>query len=469
MYLLTDFSFLSPRAEPGTNQAQPEIWRLQTEIEALQESKDNQTPHRTEEEAFKAGLAEHEELLNRAREDSKHAEEVLANVLESERRIRGASATFLSIFGVVAALILGQGYLQVKGLNERAKDTFDEIDKIKPDLLTIRETRQSLDSELPAFLLTAREQLLAMERPGNMGQEDLALIDEIDHLTFLNAQVRFQKTRSEKEARDYLSSLLATARGHIARLNYRESFNRLEEFFTQVLAYPDASSPTDKARAHCYRAFASFQVLKGIAQESRWVQAARQADESRLREGAFSDIRSAKEADPSFEYASFVEALLYSRYYAPFSIGQSDQKVAIEFEGQRRAAAIYKKLLEGNAEPVQSIRQNYACCLKRIADATGAELDFASFSSAVLNFPDDWDLLHADIAIPNRNANRYLWQKLLSDPELFKTLNRIVLADYHGFWVQTLDLKVKYRDWREDLGAIKSRNPDFRNWKVQLI
>jgi hypothetical protein len=311
MYFLADYPLVSRSVEiPQPMVPQDQIWRLQAEVESLERTKSKVS---TADEAFKAGLLEHEDLLKEVRDKVKQAEEDLANARETEQRTRGAAAIFLSVFGVVAAIVLGQGYLQLRGWNGRAKEALDEIakamdqiNKAKPDLLQIQETRQSLENELPKYLSTARERLLVIEDPNTgMQQEDLVLIDEIDHLTFLaKTLMRFQKKRTEKESKDYISSLPVTARGHLSKRNPHDALSRLGEFFHEVTSCAGAASSIELAHGYSYRATASYQILKAMASEPVWLREIRAGTERELRSRAFADIRRAREADPDWSRAT---------------------------------------------------------------------------------------------------------------------------------------------------------------------
>jgi hypothetical protein len=58
---------------------------------------------------------------------------------------------------------------------------------------------------------------------------------------------------------------------------------------------------------------------------------------------------------------------------------------------------------------------------------------------------------------------------MLGDPELFRSVERLNLAEYRSFWIRLLDNKVHLRNWRADLAELQQRDPIMREWCVQLL
>jgi hypothetical protein len=67
------------------------------------------------------------------------------------------------------------------------------------------------------------------------------------------------------------------------------------------------------------------------------------------------------------------------------------------------------------------------------------------------------------------SLDRFLWQWLLADEELFCSVQRLNLAEYRSFWIRMLDTKVHLRNWRADLAELQQRKPQMRDWSVQLL
>ena len=47
-----------------------------------------------------------------------------------------------------------------------------------------------------------------------------------------------------------------------------------------------------------------------------------------------------------------------------------------------------------------------------------------------------------------------MWQWMLGDPELFRSVERLNLVEYRSFWIRLLDNKVHLRNWRADLAEL---------------
>jgi hypothetical protein len=108
--------------------------------------------------------------------------------------------------------------------------------------------------------------------------------------------------------------------------------------------------------------------------------------------------------------------------------------------------------------------------LKRIAEQTGEKSDFSDFGYALNAFPTDEEL--ADEALAARqpaSQDRFLWQWLLGDEELFANVDRLNLAEYRAFWIRMLDNKVHLRNWRADLAELQQTKPAMKEWTVQLL
>jgi hypothetical protein len=86
------------------------------------------------------------------------------------------------------------------------------------------------------------------------------------------------------------------------------------------------------------------------------------------------------------------------------------------------------------------------------------------------SFPTDEEL--ADEALAARQPNsqdRFLWQWLLGDEELFANGERLNIAEYRAFWIRMLDTKVHLRNWRADLAELQQSKPSMKEWNIQLL
>ena len=67
------------------------------------------------------------------------------------------------------------------------------------------------------------------------------------------------------------------------------------------------------------------------------------------------------------------------------------------------------------------------------------------------------------------SQDRFLWQCLLGDEELFARVERLNLAEYRAFWIRMLDTKVHLRNWRVDLEELREGKPAMKEWTIQLL
>ena len=137
--------------------------------------------------------------------------------------------------------------------------------------------------------------------------------------------------------------------------------------------------------------------------------------------------------------------------------------------GLRRAVSLYKGLIEERSYRGPA-RRNLVRCLKQIAELTGEKSDFSDFGYALNAFPTDEEL--ADEALAARqptSQDRFLWQWLLGDEELFANIERLNLAEYRAFWIRMLDTKVHIRNWRADLEELREAKPAMKEWAIQLL
>jgi hypothetical protein len=223
------------------------------------------------------------------------------------------------------------------------------------------------------------------------------------------------------------------------------------------------------AQGYSYRAQAAYQVLDGQDKEPSW---SRKSDRSQLEamsKQAFADVARANSIDPEWRHSTFVEAQLCSRFYLSEEAADSGSRSELFVRGLRRAVTLYKGLIDERAYRGPA-RRNLVRALKRIAEQTGEKSDFSDFGYALNAFPTDEEL--ADEALAARqptSQDRFLWQWLLGDEELFANVERLNQAEYRAFWIRMLDNKVHLRNWRADLLELQQVRPAMKDWTIQLL
>jgi hypothetical protein len=247
------------------------------------------------------------------------------------------------------------------------------------------------------------------------------------------------------------------------------AFARLDQFFLQLSRFPEAVDRRRIAQGYSYRALAAYQVLESQDREPSWLRKAGRPQLESLSKQAFADIAHATSVDPEWRHATFVEALLCSRFYLADEAADNGSRSDLFVRGLRRAVTLYKGLIEERAYRGPA-RRNLVRTLKRIAEQTGEKSDFSDFGYALNAFPTDEEL--ADEALAARqptSQDRFLWQWLLADEELFANVEQLNLAEYRAFWIRMLDNKVHLRNWRADLAELQQAKPAMKEWSVQLL
>ena len=274
---------------------------------------------------------------------------------------------------------------------------------------------------------------------------------------------------AEPEAAVYLNGLLLSAVSHLSRSDPWTAFARLDQFFSQLTRFPQAVERRRIAQAYSYRALAAYQVLEVQDKEPSWLRKGERAQSESLSKQAFADVAHASSIDPDWRHTAFVEALLCSRFYIGEDAVDNSSRSDLFVRGLRRAVSLYKSLIEEKSYRGPA-RRNLVRCLKRIAEQTGEKSDFSDFGYALNAFPSDEEL--ADEALAARqpgSQDRFLWQWLLGDEELFGNVERLNLAEYRAFWIRMLDTKVHLRNWRADLAELQRSRPEMKEWSVQLL
>jgi hypothetical protein len=389
----------------------------------------------------------------------------------AQRRIRTVSALFLAVFTVIAALIVIQVYLQARAWDSDQSRAVGEVEAITAQLEVLRDARNEARSALPGLLQEVGEQPLSFQEEGTaFPSRALAIIDDIDHLAYVgHGRLAFRDLSTGPDAAVYLNGLLLSAVSHLTRSDPWTAFARLDQFFLQLARFPDALERRRIAQGYSYRALAAYQVLEAQDNEPSWLRKTERSHLESLSKQAFADIAHATSVDPEWRHATFVEALLCSRFYLAEEIPDNTSRSDLFVRGLRRAVSLYKGMIEDRSYRGPA-RRNLIRTLKRVAEQTGEKSDFSDFGYALNAFPTDEEL--ADEALAARqptSQDRFLWQWMLGDEELFANVERLNLAEYRAFWIRMLDNKVHLRNWRADLAELQRAKPAMKDWTIQLL
>jgi hypothetical protein len=409
--------------------------------------------------------------MNQSRDQLRQSQEALQQAVQAQHRVRTTSALFLGVFAIIAALIVIQVYQQARAWDKDASRAVAEVEAVATELKALRDARTEVRSTLPALLQEVGEHPLSFQEEGNaFSSRAQAIIDDIDDLAYVGqGRIGFQDISSGSEAAVFLNGLLLSAVAHLDRSDPWTAFARLDQFFSQMTRFPDAVERRRIAQAYSYRALAGYTVLEAQDREPSWQRKTERAQLEALSKQAFADIAHAASVDPEWRHTTFVEALLCSRFYVPEETADNSSRSDLFVRGLRRAVSLYKGLIEERSYRGPS-RRNLARCLKRIAEQTGEKSDFSDFGYGLNAFPTDEEL--ADEALAARqpaSQDRFLWQWLLGDEELFANVERLNLAEYRAFWIRMLDTKVHLRNWRADLAELQRIRPAMKEWSVQLL
>ena len=409
--------------------------------------------------------------LNAIHDELRQSRETLDQAVRTQRRIRTVSALFLAVFAVIAALIVLQVYLQARAWDRDAGQSLAEVEALAAQMDILRDARMEVRNALPGLLQEVGEQPLGFQEEGSaFAPRTLAVVEDIDHLAYVGqGRIAFRDLPSETEAAVYLNGLLLSAVSHLTRSDPWTAFARLDIFFSQLARFPQSVERLRIAQAYSYRALASYQALEAQDKEPSWLRKGERAQSEALSKQAFADVAHAASIDPGWKHTTFVEAMLCSRFYVPEETTDNASRSDLYVRGLRRAVSLYKNLIDERCYRGPS-RRNLVRCLKRIAEQTGEKSDFSDFGYALNAFPTDEEL--ADEALAARQPNsqdRFLWQWLLGDEELFAHVERLNQAEYRAFWIRMLDTKVHLRNWRADLAELQRSRPDMKEWAILLL
>jgi hypothetical protein len=409
--------------------------------------------------------------INTALDQLRQARENLAQASEVQRKTLVACAIFLGVFALIAVAVIVQVYLQARGWSRKSAAAVEQVEAIATELRPLKDAKGEIRRTLPQLLQEVGDHPLNFEEEGMpFSPRALTVLDDIDHLAYLgDARLVFHDLPSPSEAAVYLNGLLLSAVAHLARSQPWTAMARLNQFLELLARYPSAVDQHRMAQAYSYRAQAAYQALDVQELEPSWLRRSERSQIESLSKQGFADVAQANRLDPDWKHATFVEAELCSRFYLPDDQSESVSRAELFVRGLRRAVNLYKELIEEKVYRGPA-RRNLARCLKRIAEQTGEKGDFSEFGYALSAFPTDEEL--ADEALAARqpaSQDRFLWQWLLGDPELFRSVDRLNLAEYRSYWIRLLDNKVHLRNWRADLSELQQRSPAMRDWSVQLL
>jgi hypothetical protein len=409
--------------------------------------------------------------LNAVHDQLRQSQDNLRQAQRQQRRVRVASALFLAVFAVIAALIILQVYLQARAWDREGSRAVTGVEAMAEELKQLREVRNQARNALPGLLQEVGEHPLTFQEEGTaFSPRSAALVADIDQLAYLGlGRAVFQDLPTEPEAAVYMNGLLLSAVSHLQRRDPWTAFARLDHFFAQLPRFQSAVERRRIAQAYSYRAQAGYQVLEAQHREPSWQRKAERGQLESLTKLAFSDIAHATTVDPEWKHTTFVEALLCSRFYLAEEAGDIRSRSDLVVRGLRRSISLYKGLIEARSYRGPA-RRNLVRCLKQIAELTGEKSDFSDFGYALNAFPTDEEL--ADEALAARqpsSQDRFLWQWLLGDEDLFARVERLNLAEYRAFWIRMLDTKVHLRNWRADLEELREGKPAMKEWTIQLL
>ena len=418
--------------------------------------------------AVEAANAEWQAQRAAVRDALEQSREALRQAALAQHRTRLAAVIFLAVFAFIAALMVIQVYMQARAWDADAGKAVSEVEAIAAQLTLLHAAREQARQALPGLLQEIGEQPLSYQEEGAaFTPRALAVIEDVDHLAYVgHGPLDFRDLSAPSDAAVYLNGLLLSAVAHLHRADAWTAFARLDQFFTHLARFPEAVDRRRIAQGYSYRALAAYQVMDLQDKDPSWLRKAERAQLDALSKQAFADISSAAAADPEWKHTHFVEAMLCGRFYPPSEDGSRSELAA---RGLRRAVSLYRGLIE-ERQYRGPARRNLVRALKQIAEQTGEKTDFSDFGYALNSFPTDEEL--ADEALAARHPNsqdRFLWQWLLGDEELFANVERLNLAEYRAFWIRMLDTKVHLRNWRADLAELQHSKPAMREWSIQLL
>src|ERR1700733_2872459 len=205
---------------PGTATAssiQPQPLRRQLPIYAAQAVIPPATT--TAPQHVEAGSEEWQGERAEGRDELRETQENLREAVQDQHRIRIASALFLAVFAVIAALVVIQVYVQARAWDKDAFRGVAEVQDVATQLEVMRDVREEARNALPGLLQEVGEQPLSYQEEGTaFAPRASVIIDDIDQLAYIgHGRLAFRDLPSQPEAAVYLNGLLLSAASHLSR------------------------------------------------------------------------------------------------------------------------------------------------------------------------------------------------------------------------------------------------------------
>jgi hypothetical protein len=437
---------------------------------------------------FKAGLEQHQELLNETRQE-------LEQVRREVEKVKSNNDWFLALYGLVTALLLGEGVLslnkqksQSEEIRKKAGDaaelatkaaadaatlanqTQDIATKSKAEMDKILAARKALFSELPVYLEEKLQAASALN-PGTFDLFQKADVNEVDHLTYLGStSFRFHEPETDDERKTYCDSLLFTVRGHMVQMRPVEALKRIDMFFKlskDVASIKDA----ERSRMYGYRAHAYMSLLDQLKSDLALNRPESRDKARTYRKEVVAALENAKTLNVDWAGARFYEAYFYSLYPVSPDITDPQERRQFFLDGQQRAIDKYRSLIHDHTKLLPNMvgeaRINICCCLKRLADDSG---DYKPLFDELATYPSETQIrsnnAHNTASIDQTSDD--LWSNLMQEGVFFanKLTGTYPVADYKIKWVDTLNINANLSPWRDRY--VHFLTPTMRSWSIRV-
>jgi len=437
---------------------------------------------------YKAGLAEHQQLLDETRRELDH-------VRQEVEKVKSNSDWFLSIYALLTAFLLGEGLFslhkqksQSEEVRKKAGDAAKEAtkaaryarklaartkmtaDKTNIEMEKINAARKALFSQLPVYLEQTIQAASALN-PNTFDAFHKAMVHEVDHLTYLGStSFHFHEPETDQERKSYCEALMVTVRGHMVQMRPAEALNRIDMFF-KLSRNSESVKDSDRSRMYGYRAHAYMALLDELKADLALKKPESQEKARRYRMEITAALENAKNLNANWAGAHFYEAYFYSLYPVSPDMTDAQQRRQFFLDGQSKAIHLYRRLIHDYAKlqpnMVGASRINICCCLKRIADDSG---DYKPLFEELAAFPSE-SRIHANNAHDSGSIDQTsedLWANLMQESALFeKELNpNFPEKNYKTQWVNILNVKADLSPWQERYTHYL--NPTMRAWKIRV-
>jgi hypothetical protein len=442
---------------------------------------------------FKAGLLQHQELLQETREE-------LVQVRHEVDEVKSANELFLILNGILTAFLLGEGFLslhkqksQSKEIHAKATTAVNQattaatdgetsarsagelVARARVEMDKILGERKALFSQLPVYLKQTIEATSALN-PDTFDAFHQSFVNEMDHLTFLGStSFRFREPESAEELNPYCETLLHTARGHLVKSRPVEALKRIEMFFqlTKSPKYDAKTADKDKARMYGYRGSAYMQLVKQVESEATALKKPDSQEKVRkYRKEIAESLQKGKDLDATWSGSYFHEAYFYSLFPVPLEIIDPKERSRMSLEGQHRAIALYRKLIRDcltlRPNIVGVARLNICCCLRRLADEAGS---YDMLFDELRTFPSESEIRDHNVHDINGidQTSEDLWPSIMQEGVFFEKGPKVLSDhDYKANWVKILEGKANLTSWRERYSYYRVSNAAIEPWKIKV-